>query len=237
MLSRDEQRQSALKPAGTGRRILAGALLAGAAGGAMLLGTAGTANAASSVNWDAIAQCESGGNWHINTGNGYYGGLQFNASTWKSNGGGAYAARADLASREQQIAVAEHLRASRGLSPWPVCGKKGGSSTTVKPSGNTGNSSSTNGKSTTKKSTTKSTTKQHSTTKKSAPQKATPTKAPSTPTVTAAAGNYTVQHGDTLSSIAAKHNVAGGWEALYDRNKAVVGGDANLIFPGQVLSV
>ncbi|HEY7048110.1 MAG TPA: transglycosylase family protein [Jatrophihabitantaceae bacterium] len=76
----------------------------------------------SGLNWDAVAQCESGGNWHINTGNGFYGGLQFDYSTWLSNGGGAYAPRADLASREQQIAVANRLYAARGSSPWPVCG-------------------------------------------------------------------------------------------------------------------
>ncbi|HZC52593.1 MAG TPA: transglycosylase family protein [Mycobacterium sp.] len=76
----------------------------------------------SGLNWDAVAQCESGGNWHINTGNGFYGGLQFDYSTWLSNGGGAYAQRADLASREQQIAVANRLYAARGSAPWPVCG-------------------------------------------------------------------------------------------------------------------
>jgi hypothetical protein len=75
------------------------------------------------LNWDAVANCESGGNWHINTGNGYYGGLQFSYSTWLSNGGGAYAERADLASREQQIAVANRLYAARGSAPWPVCGQ------------------------------------------------------------------------------------------------------------------
>ncbi|MDT4893446.1 MAG: resuscitation-promoting factor RpfB [Pseudonocardiales bacterium] len=74
------------------------------------------------LNWDAVAACESGGNWHINTGNGFYGGLQFDSGTWLSNGGGAYASRADLASREQQIAVANRLYAARGSSPWPVCG-------------------------------------------------------------------------------------------------------------------
>jgi uncharacterized protein YabE (DUF348 family) len=76
----------------------------------------------SGLNWDAVANCESGGNWHINTGNGFYGGLQFDSGTWLSNGGGAYAQRADLASREQQIAVANRLYAARGSSPWPVCG-------------------------------------------------------------------------------------------------------------------
>ncbi len=74
------------------------------------------------LNWDAVAACESGGNWHINTGNGFYGGLQFDSGTWLSNGGGAYAPRADLASREQQIAVATRLYNARGSSPWPVCG-------------------------------------------------------------------------------------------------------------------
>lgn len=77
----------------------------------------------SGLNWDAVAACESGGNWHINTGNGFYGGLQFDYGTWLSNGGGAYAPRADLASREQQIAVANRLYAARGSSPWPVCGQ------------------------------------------------------------------------------------------------------------------
>jgi uncharacterized protein YabE (DUF348 family) len=74
------------------------------------------------LNWDAVAQCESGGDWHINTGNGFYGGLQFDYSTWLSYGGGAYAPRADLATREEQIAVATRLYNARGSSPWPVCG-------------------------------------------------------------------------------------------------------------------
>ncbi len=79
-------------------------------------------NLANAAMWDRIAQCESGGNWHINTGNGYYGGLQFAASTWLSNGGADFAARADLASREQQITVANRLYAKAGLSPWGCAG-------------------------------------------------------------------------------------------------------------------
>ncbi|MBV8933776.1 MAG: transglycosylase family protein [Kutzneria sp.] len=75
--------------------------------------------------WDRIAQCESSGNWHINTGNGYYGGLQFNNPTWLSNGGGAFAPRADLASREEQIAIANKVRAARGYEPWECAGKLG----------------------------------------------------------------------------------------------------------------
>ena len=75
-------------------------------------------NLANAAMWDRIAQCESGGNWHINTGNGYYGGLQFSASTWLANGGADFAGRADIASREQQITVANRLYAKSGLGPW-----------------------------------------------------------------------------------------------------------------------
>ena len=80
--------------------------------------TGGGGSTVNAAMWDRIAACESGGNWAINTGNGYYGGLQFDSGTWLSNGGGQYAARADLASREQQIAVANKVYASRGLQPW-----------------------------------------------------------------------------------------------------------------------
>lgn len=76
--------------------------------------------------WDRIAACESGGNWAINTGNGYYGGLQFSSSTWLGYGGGAYAPRADLASRDQQIAIAEKVQASQGWGAWPVCSVRAG---------------------------------------------------------------------------------------------------------------
>ena len=74
--------------------------------------------------WDALAQCESGGNWAINTGNGFYGGLQFTSGTWLGNGGGAYAPRADLATRDEQIAIASKVQAARGWSPWPACAAK-----------------------------------------------------------------------------------------------------------------
>jgi hypothetical protein len=74
-------------------------------------------------DWNAVAQCESGGNWSINTGNGYYGGLQFSQSTWDAFGGAGYAARADLATPGQQIAVAEKVLAAQGAGAWPVCGR------------------------------------------------------------------------------------------------------------------
>ena len=74
-------------------------------------------------DWDAVAMCESGGNWSINTGNGYYGGLQFSSSTWLGFGGGAYAPRADLATKAQQIAIAEKVLAVQGPRAWPTCGR------------------------------------------------------------------------------------------------------------------
>ncbi|WP_371130987.1 transglycosylase family protein [Arthrobacter sp. SDTb3-6] len=80
---------------------------------------------ANTAMWDAIAQCESGGNWAINTGNGYYGGLQFDSGTWLSNGGGAYAPNASLATKAQQIAIANKVYAQRGLGPWGCAGAAG----------------------------------------------------------------------------------------------------------------
>lgn len=81
----------------------------------------GVANA-DSVNWDAIAQCESGGNWAINTGNGYYGGLQFSPSTWAANGG---VGMPNQASRSEQIRIAENTLRTQGIGAWPTCGRLG----------------------------------------------------------------------------------------------------------------
>src|SRR5699024_4610499 len=80
-----------------------------------------TAAAAPDSDWDRLAQCESGGDWNINTGNGYHGGLQFSAGTWQAHGGGEFAPTADQASREQQIVVAERTLASQGWGAWPAC--------------------------------------------------------------------------------------------------------------------
>jgi hypothetical protein len=74
--------------------------------------------------WDDLAECESGGNWAINTGNGYHGGLQFLGSTWRAYGGGEFAERADLATRDQQITVAERVRGDVGFSAWPSCARR-----------------------------------------------------------------------------------------------------------------
>lgn len=85
---------------------------------------AAPANAAPDSDWDALAQCESGGDWAINTGNGFYGGLQFQQSTWEGYGGTEFAPRADLATREQQIAVAERTLAGQGWGAWPACSQQ-----------------------------------------------------------------------------------------------------------------
>lgn len=77
---------------------------------------------ADSINWDAIAACESGGNWAINTGNGFYGGLQFTLGTWRANGGSGMPHHA---SRAEQIRVAENVLRSQGIGAWPVCGRRG----------------------------------------------------------------------------------------------------------------
>ncbi|NLE78146.1 MAG: DUF3235 domain-containing protein [Rhodococcus sp.] len=108
------------KPTNTGRTVakvaVTGAIM-GVAGAAF----SGTAAAAPNSDWDRLAQCESGGNWGINTGNGYQGGLQFSPSTWNAHGGGEFAATANNASREQQIVVAERVLESQGWGAWPSC--------------------------------------------------------------------------------------------------------------------
>ncbi len=86
--------------------------------------TTGSADAASLRTWDRLAQCESGGRWHINTGNGFYGGLQFTSSTWRGFGGGQYAPNAHQASRTEQIRVAERVKRVQGWGAWPVCSRK-----------------------------------------------------------------------------------------------------------------
>jgi LysM repeat protein len=194
------------------RRVTIGTLAAGAVGTAALLGPAAPASAAGSVNWDAVAACESSGNWHINTGNGFYGGVQFTQSTWAAFGGKQFAPRADLATREQQIIIAERTLKGQGIGAWPVCGKRAGS--TQHYATGTGQTSA----------------------PKAAPKPATPNytprhAAPST------GHTYVVRPGDTLSSIAAKNHVKGGWQGLYQLNRRAVGNNPNLIIPGQRLAI
>ncbi|MEU0948727.1 transglycosylase family protein [Streptomyces canus] len=101
--------------------LLVAAGVTGSAIAIPLLGATG-ASAATGTTWDRVAECESGGSWSANDGNGYYGGLQMSQENWEKYGGLAYAETADLASRNQQIAVAEKLLADQGIAAWPTCG-------------------------------------------------------------------------------------------------------------------
>ncbi|WP_328604684.1 transglycosylase family protein [Amycolatopsis sp. NBC_00345] len=192
-------------------RTIARVAVAGIAVGAPL---AIAATPASATNWDAIAQCESGGNWSINTHNNYSGGLQFTDSTWKAYGG---TGSAHNASREQQIAVAERVLQGQGIGAWPVCGKKGGS-------GSTASSSHQSAPKTSKK----------VTPKQSTPKKATPAPAANVANSNPN-GDYTVAAGDTLSKIAKQFNVQGGFQKLQDLNKQFVP-NPDFIVVGQKLA-
>ncbi|MCP9207616.1 transglycosylase family protein [Streptomyces sp. NEAU-Y11] len=200
------------------------AFTAGGAGVALPLIGVGQANAASVDTWDKVAECESGNNWSINTGNGYYGGLQFSQSTWEGYGGGSYAPRADLATKGEQITVAEKVLAGQGPTAWPVCSVKAGLTRGgPAPDVSTGSGGST---AQTPKETPKAT------------PKAAPKAAPKATTkAVPQSGSYTVAGGDTLSRIAGAEHVDGGWEALYDANRRTIGDDPNLILPGQRLSL
>src|SRR3954462_8019899 len=105
------------------RTLRRGAVLLTGAAAAVSVGFFTGSAQAAEHDWDGVAKCESGGNWSINTGNGYYGGLQFSQSTWNAYGGRSYAPRADLPTRGQQIAVAERVLAAQGPGAWPVCGR------------------------------------------------------------------------------------------------------------------
>ncbi|MFJ4734177.1 transglycosylase family protein [Streptomyces sp. NPDC088770] len=203
---------------------------AGGAGMAIPLIGAGAAHAADASTWNKVAACESSGNWHINTGNGYYGGLQFTRSTWAAYGGTRYAPSADLATRDQQIAVAEKVLDGQGPGAWPVCSTRAGLSRgggtpgvhpdtagqrTVRDAGSTGSTGAA-----------KSPAREVDVRPQTAPQ--------------ARAGSsemYKVVRGDTLSGIADERHVSGGWRQLYAANRTTVGSDPNLILPGQRLAV
>src|SRR6478735_2310745 len=182
-----------------------------------LIGT-GTAHAADVETWDKVAACESTNDWSINTGNGYYGGLQFTQSTWEAFGGTRYAPRADLATREQQIAVAEKVLDTQGPGAWPVCSERagltrGGDPPDIRPAGSAAPAQ-----------------KTADSVKDVQPQ--------TTPQSRAGkARMYTVVTGDTLSGIADTHEVRGGWQRLYEANRSAIGSDPDLILPGQRLSL
>jgi LysM repeat protein len=232
------------------RRVAATAAIAGA-GIALPLMMAGTANAASTSTWDAVAQCESSGNWSIADGNGFYGGLQFTQSTWDAYGGDAYASSANLATPDQQIAIAENVLASQGPGAWPVCGPEAGltqdsgspsldtssSSSNSNSNSSSDNSSSSNSSSSNSNSS-NSSSSDNSSSSNSAPVSSTPAPStPSTPTTgTSTGGTYTVVSGDTLSGIAQREGISN-WHTLYNENTATVGQNPNLIFPGEVLTL
>lgn len=199
---------------------------AGGAGLALPLITAASAGAASGDVWDKVAACESTSNWDVNTGNGYFGGLQFTRSTWAAYGGTDYAPRADLASRDQQIAIAEKVLAGQGPGAWPVCSGKAGLTR-----GGDGPDISPQTERTARVATPKKAEPRASTPQRVETKKATPT------TVPGKRDSYTVASGDSLSAIAADRRLEGGWQRLYSTNRTVVGDDPDLIFPGQRLSL
>ncbi|MGW2401241.1 transglycosylase family protein [Kitasatospora sp. NPDC001664] len=178
--------------------------------------TAGTASAAPVSVWDKVAACESTNDWSINTGNGFYGGLQFTSSTWAEFGGKQYAPQANQATKAQQIAVAEKVLASQGPGAWPVCSVKAGL---------------TKGGAAAQVDTSSTTT---SAPKAEAP-KAAEQPAAQPAAKPAAAKSYTVVAGDWLSTIAQQQNVEGGWEKLYELNKAQLTEGPDMIYPGQQL--
>ncbi|MFI2783321.1 transglycosylase family protein [Streptomyces sp. ALB3] len=209
------------------------ATLAGVTGAAVavpLMGATG-ASAASVETWDAVAQCESGGNWSINTGNGYYGGLQFSQSSWAAAGGTQYASRADLATKGQQIAAAEKLLDLQGPGAWACAGAGGLTDDGVDPGVDTGSGKNgdTAPEAAPERKAEQPTTRSE---KRTAPEKTVTT--PTGEKVEKGDGEYKVKAGDTLSKIADAEKVKGGWEKLFDLNDDIVD-KADLIFPGQQL--
>jgi hypothetical protein len=198
-------------PSVTGRVVRSAAIGVGAtAAVAATLANTNAASASPGHDWSGVAQCESSGNWHINTGNGFYGGLQFTQSTWDAYGGQTYASRADLASESAQIAVAERVLTGQGIGAWPVCGQylSGGSTPTASDAGSS---------------------------PAPTPQ-STSDSANATDSSPAASGSYVVKSGDTLAKIASAHDVSGGWRTLAERNQHEIS-NPNLIYPGQRITL
>jgi LysM repeat protein len=185
---------------------------------AMLLATAAGAQAAPVDTWEKVAQCESSGNWHINTGNGYYGGLQFSQSSWRAAGGTKYAPRADLATKSQQIAVAERLLDMQGPGAWSCAGEGGltgnGPQADVNPH----------------------TTRHWGANDHDVHAEDSPSSQAQEPSHSQAsqADTYTVKSGDSLSKIAAAHGTT--WQQLYQANSSTVD-NPDLIYPGQQLTL
>lgn len=198
-----------------------------------LAAVTGNAHAADGGVWDRIAQCESGGNWHINTGNGYYGGLQFSAGTWRAYGGTAYAPTADRATRAQQIEIATRVQRAQGWGAWPVCSARAGA---VGSAPRTGSGSAGAGAAYTSGKPARTGGSQKTRKTQAAPSQRS-SRAPAHDTgrahCGASRGSYTVRAGDTLSGIAARYGTT--WQRLYAANRSVIGDDPDLIVPGQRL--
>ncbi|MFJ9610708.1 transglycosylase family protein [Kitasatospora sp. NPDC101176] len=254
---------AATTTAATKRNRVRMAVVAGAAVAALPVAglvTATSASAASVSTWDAVAQCESGGNWAINTGNGFYGGLQFTSSTWAAFGGTAYASQANLATKAQQISVAEKVLASQGPGAWPVCSVKAGltkggapaavdtsaGATAAKPAAPAAKPAQTPAPAAKAEVAPKAAAPKAAAPKSDAPKAAAPKAAPkndaakgawtgSNDAKPAKGDSYTVKSGDTLSSIAAAKGLD--WHDLYKNNAKVIGGNPDLILPGQALSI
>lgn len=213
------------------------------------------ANAVDGATWDALAQCESGGNWSINTGNGFYGGLQFTQQSW--NGVGMSGSPA-TATRAQQIEAGERLLAIQGWGAWPACsaklglyGKTGAAPTYTEPTTTVAAQSQTQQTYTAPAAQAAPAAVEAPAAAPAAPAAPAaveaPAAAPATPAVEApaaapvaapkaAAGTYTVVPGDSLSLIAAKLGVAGGYQAIAAANTDIIY-NVDLIFPGQVLTI
>lgn len=200
----------------------------GVASAGLLVGglvSAGSSQAASSNVWDRVAQCESGQRWNINTGNGFYGGLQFYQPTWVGFGGRQYASRADLATRAQQIAVAQRVLRVQGPGAWPVCSRRAG---LTRANGGASGGGSVATPATTSRSTS-SAPKRTTTSKKTTKTNSTPAR-----TSTGTGAKITVRRGNTLSLLAARYDVRGGWQAIYAANRGTIR-NPNLIYIGQVI--
>lgn len=188
------------------------------------IGLAGAvpAEAASSV-WDKVAQCESGGNWKINTGNGFYGGVQFAAGTWKAYRGNTYASQAHQATKAEQIAIARRVLAGQGPGAWPTCGRRAGLTKS-------------NGKA--DRHATPTTNPGDATTKKvdDSAKKIAKKAAPKKYSATASARTIHVKRGDTLRKITKRYHVKGGWKGLWELNKKTIK-DPDLIYIRQVIKI
>ncbi|WP_020573600.1 transglycosylase family protein [Actinopolymorpha alba] len=222
--------RGASRPRKAAKTLTRTAALTGVAAAVPIVGMSAPAQAASLDTWDRLAQCESSGNWSINTGNGFYGGLQFTPSTWRGFGGTRYAARADLATKAEQIATAEKVLDVQGWGAWPACSAKLGLGAADK-----GGSPGTPPDATQERERSDAKSRTSRSSDRAKTSTSTSTRTSSTVRKPAAGAMYLIRPGDTLSTIAAAQNVDGGWRALWKLNRSLVGANPDLIFPDEKL--